>query len=194
MDPWDSGIPKSVLRQRQYERHQRVSLLTRVNERRCADPYNHTGAFDRTSLPSPDLVHFLTSAIIRQPHHRPLTRFGIGAWVVCQRALRTWPDKRACDDADGPPAYQRPPIEVVSGLSVPGQQAALVERLQPFYGPEAAHRIRAPSAKALRQMLFSPIDCFEYFSVFLNRYVQFVLEVSIGDHQSITLNPGIINV
>ncbi|VDO08469.1 unnamed protein product, partial [Rodentolepis nana] len=168
LDPWDNGIPKAVLRRRETERQHRISLISRLNERRCEDIYDHSGTFDRTSLPSPDLVHFLTSAVIRQPHHRELSRFGTGAWIACQQALRTWPDKRACDDVDGPPTYLRHPTEVVSGLSVPGQQAALVERLQPFYGPEAAFPVRSSWNKALRQMLFSPIDCFEHFDVHLN--------------------------
>nr|CDS31584.1 helicase [Hymenolepis microstoma] len=171
LDPWDNGIPKAVLRRREIERQHRISLISRLNMRRCEDIYDHSGTFDRTSLPSPDLVYFLTSAVIRQPHHRALSRFGTGAWIACQQALRTWPDKRACDDVDGPPTYLRHPTEVVSGLSVPGQQAALVERLQPFYGPEAAFRVRSSWNKALRQMLFSPVDCFEYFDVHLNSFL-----------------------
>lgn len=143
------------------ERQQRLSLIARVNERRCTDPYG-TPTFETTSFPSSDLVYFLTSAVIRQPLRKPC-HFATGAWVACQRALRSWPDKKACDDADGP-SYLRHPTDIVSGLCAPGLQAADVERLQAFFGPEAAFPIRVATPKALRQMLFSPIDCLEYFA------------------------------
>lgn len=166
-NPWDTGIPKSVLRSRHIERQHRLSFLSRVNERRCANPYC-TPTFETTSMPTPDLVYFLTSAVIRRPVKRP-TRFATGAWISCQTALRTWPDKRACDDFDGPPTYLRHPTFVVSGLGASGLQASELERLQAFYGPEAAFPVRMVSSQALRQMLFSPIDCLEYFSSYFEK-------------------------
>ncbi|CDI98275.1 helicase [Echinococcus multilocularis] len=168
-NPWDAGIPKSVLRLRHIDRQHRISLLARVNERRCANPYG-TPNFETTSIPTPDLVYFLTSAVICRPVKRP-TYFATGAWVACQRALRTWPDKRACDDFDGPPTYLRHPTFVVGGLGAPSLQAAELERLQAFYGPEAAFPVRAVSSKALRQMLFSPVDCLEYFSGYFDKFL-----------------------
>lgn len=171
MDPWDNGIPKAVLRHREAERKHRMAFMARVNERRCEDLYDHDGSFERTSLPSPDLVYFLTSAVIRQRNDRRVRRFGTGAWISCQEALRSWPDKRACDDSDGPPTYLRHPTEIVSGFSIPGQQSALVERLQPFYGPEAAFRTQSAASKVLRQMLFSAGDCLEHFGMHLNEFL-----------------------
>ncbi|KAL5108649.1 Helicase domino [Taenia crassiceps] len=168
-NPWDAGIPKSVLRSRHAERQHRLSLLSRVNERRCANPYG-TPTFEATSMPTPDLVYFLTSAVIRRPVKRP-ARFATGAWIACQSALRTWPDKRACDDFDGPPTYLRHPAFVVSGLGATGLQAPELERLQAFYGPEAAFPVRMVSPRAFRQMLFSPIDCLEYFSSYFEKFL-----------------------
>ncbi|VDM31077.1 unnamed protein product [Hydatigera taeniaeformis] len=168
-NPWDAGIPKSVLRSRHIERQHRLSLLTRVNERRCANPYD-IPTFETTSMPTSDLVYFLTSAIIRRPVKTP-NRFATGAWIACQSALRTWPDKRACDDSDGPPTYLRHPTCVVSGLGSSGLQVSELERLQAFYGPEAAFPVRMGYPQALRQLLFSSADCLEYFSTYFEKFL-----------------------
>uniref|UniRef100_A0A5K3FAE4 Helicase C-terminal domain-containing protein n=2 Tax=Mesocestoides corti TaxID=53468 RepID=A0A5K3FAE4_MESCO len=167
---WDAGIPKGVLRSRQLERHNRLSFISRVNERRCTNLLNCSPSFDSTSMLTPDLVYLLTSAIIRRPVSKPC-RFATGSWVSCQQALRTWPDKRACSGFDGPPNYCRHPVDVIGCLNAVGPQATKVEQLQAVYGPEASFAVRAVSSSTLRQMLFSPADCLNYFADDLSKFL-----------------------
>ncbi len=183
-NPWDAGIPKSILRSRRSERHDRVVLMARINERRCDDPYAPTqgdAAFD-TSMPTPDLVHFLTASLLqgtmrarkgRQESSKKSTdhqKFANGAWVACQRAIRMWPNKQACSDADGPPNYQRHPTDVIGGLNATGLQTSTMKRLQRWYGPEASFvSTRESTPKALREMLLSPADCVDYFATDLSK-------------------------
>lgn len=175
-NPWDAGLPKSVIRLRRAERKNRLSLLGRLNERRCADPYaatsNGTASSFETSLPTSDFVYFLTSCLRSskkdrsQHHHRP---FAVDAWPSCRRAVCCWPDKRACNDADGPSNYRRHPTDVLGGLYAAGLQQSTMERLQSWYGPEASFCSREMPPKALRDMLFSPVDCVEHFSTELSK-------------------------
>lgn len=173
MPPWDQGIPKTVLRSRRTERRSRLSLMARVNERRCADPYCSSAVSNsfELSMPTPDLVFHITSLL----RSRVLSRrseltttaqhsypFAYDAWLACQRAFRVWPDQRACADADGPPNDQRKPVDTVGGLFVSASSPAVQERIQAHLGPEASFTWKwsglESSLRPLRELLRSPID------------------------------------
>uniref|UniRef100_A0A0X3NT99 Helicase domino n=1 Tax=Schistocephalus solidus TaxID=70667 RepID=A0A0X3NT99_SCHSO len=202
--PWNAGVPKSTLRSRIADRQHCLSLIARINERRCAAPLAHSPDTWDTDLPGPDLV-FLLTALVRCPYasscrsrsrHPPdaaapvlpsARPFGLGAWLTCQRALHFWPDRLACADLDGPAAFHKHPADTIGGLTVSGQNtASRDQRVQACLGPEAAFTWGWSDnvcLTSLRQLLRSPADyCYDLSEVLTKFLITIPTAISVGVH------------
>ncbi|BHF71983.1 protein antigen binding [Sparganum proliferum] len=194
--PWNAGVPKSTLRSRVADRQHCLSLIARINERRCAAPTHCSDTWD-TDLPGPDLV-FLLTALVRSPpssSSRSRSRqpqdavdprpFGLGAWLTCQRTLRIWPDRLACADLDGPATLHKHPADTIGGLTTSGRNTVIMDqRVQACLGPEAAFTRGwgdAVCLTSLRQLLHSPADyCYELSEILARFLISIPTAISVG--------------
>ncbi|KAH8853060.1 Helicase domino [Schistosoma japonicum] len=99
---WDIGMPKSCLRRRLVERQNRLSLMSRINERRCdlmsTSRSNDIGTYwDHGTHIGPDLVSLINRLMLEKPTTNPdnvhIYPGLINGAVYCQQSLYRWPAK-----------------------------------------------------------------------------------------------------
>ncbi|CAH8669868.1 unnamed protein product [Dicrocoelium dendriticum] len=181
--PCNTGMPKSILRNRTSERHKRLAVMARINERRC-DIYDrvsrtpHLGPPDFESPLGPDLVHLVTR-MTREPcaslGSRSVYLGLVNGWLACHRSLHWWPSR---DDA-----YGRSPVQsrVEQAACLPVTRASFPESGSRL-GPEASWATRwlwSQDCTALRMMLSHPADYLHDLDDLLKRF-SFVVPLVIS--------------
>ncbi|XP_018648129.1 putative helicase [Schistosoma mansoni] len=168
---WDIGMPKSCLRRRFVERHNRLLLMSRINERRCDLTFkshsNDVGTYwDHGTHIGPDLIFLINRLMLEKPsedlqdvHIYPGL---INGTVCCRQSLHTWPVKSSSlssvisSTVDQISCFEGN-IHQMSSLSLESIGSRRTSYLQ--------------SSHSLREMLHSPGDYLNDLREILKRFV-----------------------
>ncbi|OON13340.1 protein, SNF2 family [Opisthorchis viverrini] len=175
--PCNVGMPKSILRHRTVERHKRLALIARINERRCnmcddvrpsGDSNFNVETYSFCSPLGPDIAHLITR-MIREPccpnasTHSSKYPGLTGGWQSCQCSASSWPSRDCLSRhrvAQSPidEAACLPPDHIESSHSI---------------GPESPwtrHWFWYQDCLTLRMMLSTPSDHLDSLSELLDRF------------------------
>ncbi|KAK4472694.1 hypothetical protein MN116_003923 [Schistosoma mekongi] len=164
---WDIGMPKSCLRRRLVERQNRLSLMSRINERRCdlvsTSHSNDIGTYwDHGTHIGPDLVSLINRLMLEKPvtnsHNVQIYPGLINGAIYCQQSLYTWPAKGCVMNP------------IVNQVSCFESNAHRISSLN-MQSTNSRRAYWPQLSRSLREMLHSPCDYLNDLREILKRFV-----------------------